>query len=310
MKEPKHLHKRHLNDLPKLMKTLFLTGLALLAFAGNSILCRLALQDNHGHAAIDASSFTAIRLLSGSLILFLILSWQQLRQGKQAIHSQDAKKSGSWYATLMLFIYALGFSFAYISLNTGTGALILFGAVQITMIGVSLMAGQRLSAAEIVGVAIAFAGFVYLMLPGASAPSLSGFILMAAAGVAWGLYTLAGKGSARPLHDTAFNFMRTTPFVAILLLLTISSSEISHEGVILAVLSGALASGLGYTLWYMALEKLSTVQAASLQLLVPLIATLGGAWLAGEAVEIRLIVASSLILGGIMVVIMGRARAS
>lgn len=294
------------------MKTVLLTGLALLAFAGNSILCRLALQDQNGQAAIDASSFTSIRLLSGSLILFIVLSLQQLKYTTKhpATESQDTKKGGSWYATFMLFIYALGFSYAYISLDTGTGALILFGAVQITMIGVSFMKGQRLSVAELAGVAIAFAGFVYLMLPGASAPSLSGFVLMAAAGIAWGLYTLAGKGSADPLKDTAFNFIRTTPLVALLLLMSISNSSLSTEGLILAMLSGSLASGLGYTLWYMALEKLSTVQAASLQLMVPLIATLGGLLFAGEAIEMRLIVASGLILGGIMVVIMGRARAS
>lgn len=284
------------------MKTALLTCLALLAFAGNSVLCRLALTTTAGEQTIDAASFTAIRLLSGIVMLMVLLG---IKGG-----DRSGKSKGSWFASFMLFIYALGFSFAYVSLDTGTGALILFGMVQVTMIGISVRRGNKLQVHEGLGVVIAFAGFTYLMLPGASAPSFSGFVLMAAAGIAWGLYTLAGTQSKHPLSDTTYNFTRCAPLVAILLALSTSTSQLSKEGILLAVLSGALASGLGYTLWYMALEKLSAIQAASLQLLVPLIATLGGVIFADEQLSLRLIAASALILGGVMVVILGRARAS
>ena len=219
--------------------------------------------------------------------------------------------NGSWYAGTMLFIYAVFFSYAYLSLETGTGALILFGTVQITMISVGLMRGNKLNPQEWIGVLIAFGGFTYLMLPSASTPSLSGFVLMLIAGIAWGLYTLAGRSSNDPLGDTSFNFLRATPWLILLCaILVIQDStlidRVTHKGLILAALSGGLASGVGYTIWYMALRGLSGVQAAVLQLLVPVIATLGGILFAGEIISLQFILSTALVLGGILTVILSR----
>ncbi len=276
------------------MKTLLLTSAALIAFAGNSILCRLAL----GEGGIDAASFTSVRLITGVLVLVLILKWGQPHQA--------APSKGSWFASLMLFIYAIGFSFAYVSLETGTGALILFAAVQITILTMGFVAGHRLYPMEWLGAIIAFTGFTYLVLPGVTAPPLSGFLLMSAAGIAWGLYTLAGKGSADPLGDTAHNFFRTMPLVALLVVFTLKDAHLTFEGMLLAMLSGGLASAIGYTIWYMALAGITTTQAATLQLLVPVIAAVGGIVFAGEVLSIRLLLSAAMILGGILLVILGR----
>ena len=276
------------------IKTVGYTCFALLAFAGNSVLCRLAL----GEDAIDAASFTLIRLLSGIIVLGIILMFTNT--------NNEPTPKGSWLASFMLFIYALTFSFAYISLDTGTGALILFGAVQITMILVSFASGHRLHYSEWAGLAIAFSGFVYLVLPGLETPSLTGFALMTIAGVAWGIYTLRGRGSENPLSDTTYNFLRTLPLVGILLILSFGDAQLSQTGIFLAVLSGAVASGLGYTVWYLALRGLSLTQAAVVQLLVPVIAALGGIVFASELISLRLVLASILVLGGILTVVMGR----
>ena len=272
-------------------KTLLLTGLALFAFAANSVLCRLAL----GEQAIDASSFTVVRLFSGVIVLLLILK----------IFSSDKKSTsyGSWSAALMLFLYAGAFSFAYITLDTGTGALILFGAVQLTMIIAALTKGDRLRMSAWAGVLIAFAGLVYLVLPGVSTPSMIGFLLMTIAGIAWGVYTLMGKRSTFPLADTALNFTRTLPFILILAIFTISYIQLSPKGVILAVMSGALASGVGYTIWYTALGGLSATQAAVVQLLVPVIAATGGVVFISEAITLRLFISAFMILGGVTLVL-------
>lgn len=277
-----------------LAKTMMLTGLALIAFAANSILCRLAL----GSAAIDAACFSAIRLLSGSLILLVILGATRKNAGKST--------QGSWSASLMLFVYAVTFSFAYVSLDTATGALILFGSVQITIILLSLISGNRLHFAEWTGVAIAFTGFVYLILPGVTAPSTIGFLLMTVAGIAWGIYTLKGRSSKNPVMDTAYNFFRTTPLVILLALTTIANTNYSSEGIVLAFLSGGIASGIGYTIWYIALGGLSATQAAVLQLSVPVIAALGGVIFVSEAITFRLMISAALVLGGILMVIVGR----
>jgi len=210
-------------------------------------------------------------------------------------------------AAIMLFVYAAAFSFAYISLDTGIGALILFGTVQITMILSSLIRGNRLHYSEWLGLLLAFTGFVYLMSPSINTPSISGAVLMTLAGVAWGLYTLAGSASRYPLNDSAYNFLRTLPFVLILTILTLQGTSLSSEGVLLAVLSGALASGLGYVIWYIAVAGLSTTQAAVVQLLVPVIAALGGVVFAQEVVDSRFVFSSALIIGGIFTVVMGRA---
>jgi len=220
--------------------------LALIAFAANSVLCRLAL----GNETIDASSFTAIRLLSGAIVLFLIIG---------ATHKNTKVSSkGSWTASFMLFLYAITFSYAYISLDTGTGALILFGSVQITMILLSLVSGTRLHLTEWIGVVVAFTGFVYLILPGVTAPSTTGLILMTTAGIAWGIYTLKGRDSKNPLMDTGYNFFRTIPLVILLTIITINNAKFSSEGILLAVVSGGITSGIGYTIWYIALGGLSS----------------------------------------------------
>jgi drug/metabolite transporter (DMT)-like permease len=222
-------------------------------------------------------------------------------------HSSGSSASkGSWSASLMLFIYAITFSFAYITLDTATGALILFGSVQITMILSALTEGQRLHASEWSGVLIAFAGFVYLVLPDITTPSIKGFVLMATAGIAWGFYTLKGKGSNSPLADTTFNFFRTLPLVALLVMITFPSMEISTQGILLAILSGAVASGIGYTIWYIALGGLTATQAAVLQLSVPVIAAAGGVVFVGESISLRLAVSAFIILSGILLVILGR----
>jgi len=277
-----------------IVKIVIFTGLALIAFAANSVLCRLAL----GERAIDASSFTIIRLLSGAVVLMVILSVNRNRQGSSA--------KGSWHAGLMLFLYAVSFSFAYITLNTGTGALILFGSVQITMIMFSLISGTKLHAVEWTGVVIAFTGFVYLVFPALATPSAAGFLLMTIAGIAWGVYTIMGRGSKDPLVDTAYNFFRTVPFVVILLIVTMKSSNYSSEGILLAVLSGGVTSGIGYTIWYTALGGLSALQAAVLQLLVPVIAAFGGVMFLSEDITLRLTIAAVLILGGVLLVVLSR----
>lgn len=277
------------------MKTFLLTVLALMAFAGNSVLCRLALREG----AIDAASFTSVRLLSGVMVLLLLFG---LTKSKAA-----AASKGSWKAAFMLFLYALTFSFAYISLDTGTGALILFASVQITMILAEFMSGKRPLWAEWVGVAMAFMGFVYLVLPSVSTPSLSGFLLMSLSGIAWGYYTLAGKGSRFPLSDTTFNFARTLPLLVLLMAFTLHDAHVSVEGVVLAIISGGLTSAVGYAIWYVALGGLSGIQASVVQLLVPVIAAVGGVVFADEALSMRLLVASAIILGGILMVILGKS---
>ena len=206
----------------------------------------------------------------------------------------------------MLFIYAVAFSFGYISLDTGTGALILFGAVQITMILASVISGNKLHISEWLGLTLAFTGFVYLIIPNLTTPSLMGFILMSISGVAWAFYTLLGRGSKNPLSDTSYNFLRTSPFILVLIIFGFSSAHFTSTGIILAVLSGAIASGIGYFIWYIALTGLSVTQGAVVQLFVPIIAAIGGVMFTSELVTLRLIESSGLVLGGILMVILGR----
>lgn len=277
-----------------LFKTIILTGLALIAFAANSVLCRIALGDE----AIDASSFTVIRLLSGAIVLLIIISATR--------KTAEVSTKGSWAASFMLFLYAVTFSYAYISLDTGTGALILFGSVQITMILLSLISGTRLHITEWTGVVIAFTGFIYLIMPGVTMPSVTGFLLMTVAGIAWGIYTLKGRGSKSPLMDTAYNFIRTIPFVAILAISTIDNINYSSDGVMLALISGGVTSGIGYTIWYIALGGLSSTQAAVVQLSVPVIAALGGVVFMSEAITFRFTLSTAMVLGGILIVVLGK----
>ena len=282
------------------IKIIASTVFALFAFAANSVFCRLALGDE----AIDATSFTSVRLFSGIIILFILMQFTSHVSIPQGSLKADA--NGSWLAAIMLFTYAVTFSFGYISLDTGTGALILFGAVQITMILFNVISGSRLHYSEWLGLTCAFIGFVYLILPSITTPSLTGFILMSVSGMAWAFYTLLGRKSKHALSDTAFNFLRTSPFILILVLLSFNNLHISSTGFLLAVLSGAIASGIGYFVWYIALSGLSVTQAAVLQLFVPIIAALGGVVFTSESITLRLIESSILVLGGILLVILGR----
>jgi drug/metabolite transporter (DMT)-like permease len=282
-------------------RTLIATGVTLIAFASNSILCRLALAGGY----IDPATFTEIRLVSGIVTLLLVVWWRQSH--KKA--GTKILETGSWFSGAALFLYAIAFSYAYVSLDAGTGALILFGAVQVTMIGWALFAGEHPRPMEWVGLIAAFLGLVYLVSPGLSAPSPVGSALMAAAGIAWGVYSLRGRGGDRPMIDTAGNFLRTLPGVAVLALLSYRHMMVSAEGIWLAVLSGAVASGLGYVIWYVALKGLSSTQAATVQLAVPVIAGLGGVVLLNEALSLRLVLAAAMILGGIAVALAAHRKA-
>ncbi|MBS0368469.1 MAG: DMT family transporter [Proteobacteria bacterium] len=272
-----------------------LTTLAMLAFAANSLLCRLALRDGH----IDAASFTALRVCSGALVLWLLL---RLRGGA------TGTTHGSWPSALALFVYAAGFSFAYLSLSAATGALLLFGAVQATMIGYGLWHREHLKRMQSIGLLLAAAGLVALVLPGLSAPPLVGSLLMTLAGVAWGVYSLRGRGGSDPAASTAGNFARAAPMALGLSLVTLSQAQTDSAGIAYALASGGLASGIGYVIWYMAMPQLRAASAASVQLSVPVIAALGGVLFLGEAITPRLVYSSIAILGGIALVISGRRR--
>ncbi|HVE56477.1 MAG TPA: DMT family transporter [Pyrinomonadaceae bacterium] len=273
------------------MKPAFYTIFALVCFAFNSILCRLALKSDE----IDAPSFTLIRLVSGALVLFMIFSF---------FGKKDAPKgAGNWLSAFFLFAYAVCFSFAYLGLTAGTGALILFGAVQLTMIIFALVKGERPRILEWLGLFFAFGGLVYLVFPGLSAPPLLNSILMALAGIAWGFYSLRGRASTNPLADTAGNFLRSVPFVVLIALPFLTQIHLSSKGILLAILSGAIASGIGYSVWYAALRFHTATRAAVLQLAVPAITAVGGVAFLSETVSMRLILASLLILGGIGLVI-------
>lgn len=289
--------------LNQTLKTTLYTLFALLAFAGNSVLCRLALAPNtEDPLLIDAHSFTIIRLLSGIITLALILVFTQ---GKNT-----NKSRGSWIGGFALFIYAAGFSYAYITLETGTGALVLFGAVQLTLIGISLFNGNRLAHIEWLGLITAFVGFVYLVLPNVTSPSITGFFIMTLAGIAWGVYTYKGMGVENPLAETSFNFFRTLPMVIILALVFVSSLSVSTQGALLAIASGVITSAIGYTIWYMALKHLHPTLASVSQLTVPVIAAFGGLIFVNEPLTLRLIISTSLILGGIALIVFYRYHVS
>ncbi|MBV1906404.1 MAG: DMT family transporter [Pseudomonadales bacterium] len=283
-------------------KTIFLTIIAMIAFAANSLLCRLALMSGE----IDPASFTVVRLVSGAFLLGAIV---YSRCPKPCFEPRRVMPA------LMLFIYAAAFSFAYLSLSAGTGALILFGSVQATMLTWAFLTGEKPNSLQVVGCMMAIGGLVYLVLPGVTAPSFTGSVLMAAAGFAWGVYTLLGKSANDPLTDTANNFIKTLPvlFIVWLLLLIgeyplLSLPLPSVGGVALAVASGALSSGLGYAIWYSVVPALSSTQAASVQLSVPVIAGVGGVLFMSEEMSMRLAIAGIFILGGIACTLMRLSR--
>ena len=275
-------------------RTLLLTTLAMLAFAGNSLLCRAALRD----AAIDPAGFTALRLVAGAVTLWLLL---RLRQNHQSFAS-----AGSWYGAIALFVYAATFSFAYVSLDAGAGALLLFGAVQLSMVAWGLLRGERLDARQLAGMLLALGGLVALLLPGSSTPSLGAALLMLVSGAAWGAYSLLGRSARDPLPAAASSFLLAAPLAILLGLVMLGQLHWSPAGVLYAVLSGALTSGLGYAIWYAVLPRLAAIQAASVQLSVPLLTALAGALLLGEALTVRLVLAGAAILGGVGLVLRAR----
>ena len=260
-------------------QTALLTLLAMLAFAANSVLCRLALGEGH----IDAASFATARVISGALILAAIVLYRE---------KGPVKRDADWRAALALFVYMAFFSFAYLSLGAGTGALILFGAVQLTMFIVALRSGEPFSPVAWVGLVLAIAGLVYLVLPGVTAPEPIGAMLMVIAGVAWGAYSLLGRKAADPTRATAWNFLLSVPLVLLTSLIFLQQFHATSFGIALAVASGAVASGIGYVIWYAALRGLAATSAATVQLSVPFIAAIGGVLLLSEDVTLRLLIAS------------------
>lgn len=275
-------------------RLLLLTSLAMIAFAGNSLLCRLALR----HTQIDPASFTAVRLIAGAATLWLVV---RMRGNAGADRSR-----GSWPSAAALFAYAAAFSFAYVSLPAAAGALMLFGAVQATMIGYGLWAGERPATMQTVGLLAACVGLALLLVPGLTAPPLEGSLLMLAAGVAWGIYSLRGRGGGDATVVTAGNFLRATPLAVCLAVAMLPWASFDAAGIWYAVSSGALASGLGYAVWYTALRGLTATTAATVQLSVPVIAAAGGIVFLDEPLTLRLVLCSVTILGGIALVIHGK----
>ncbi len=272
---------------------MILTATAMLAFAANSILCRLAL----GQGLIDAASFTAVRVISGAVVLSVILWFRQ----------KPVQTAANWRSVVALFAYMATFSFAYLTLAVGTGALMAFGAVQLTMFTVALRSGEQFSMLSWAGLALAFAGLVYLVSPGLTAPDPLGAALMVIAGIAWGFYSLMGRAAADPVEATAWNFIYSVPLVIVTSLFFIGDFQVSITGVTLAVASGAIASALGYVIWYTALRGLRATTAATVQLSAPVIAAFGGVILLSEHMTLRLVLASALTLGGVALVLGQRA---
>jgi|SoiMethySBSTD1v2_1073268.scaffolds.fasta_scaffold560378_1 drug/metabolite transporter (DMT)-like permease len=284
------------SSAPGTATTPALTVLALIAFAGNSLFCRLALAER----IIDPASYTAVRLITGAIALWIIVVLRPNRS--------FGKSGSSWISAAMLFLYAVTFSFAYISLSAGTGALILFAAVQITMIAVGLYTGERPGTFEWVGLLIAIAGLIYLVSPGVTAPSTAGSVLMATAGIAWGIYSLRGRGAGDPVRVTTDNFLRTVPLAIVIVLLSLPVLTVTPRGFLWAALSGSITSGVGYVLWYAALPRLTATRAATLQLAVPVLAAIGGITFLSEAVSLRLVISAVVILGGVGLAICQKRR--
>lgn len=276
----------------------FLTTLAMIAFAGNTVLVRIALTTT----TLDPASFTSIRLLSGALMLLCVAT---VRLG--SLNQQSDSSSGNWWSATALFSYAASFSFAYINLSTAMGALLLFGAVQVTMICYGLWNGERLGKMQVAGCLLAFAGIFFLFLPGlASSPPILSALLMLLAGFCWGVYSLLGKGSGNPLRKSAGNFIRASALTIVLSLITLNSLSLDPIGVAYAVTSGALTSGLGYVIWYRVMVDLKATHAAIVQLSVPVLAAFAGVLFLQEAITLHVTLASLAILGGIALVINGQ----
>jgi drug/metabolite transporter (DMT)-like permease len=299
------------------LRILFLTSLTMAAFASNSLLCRAALKETR----IDAASFTFVRILSGAITLWAIL---QIRRrlivdrtapplvdsssGWSLVTGHWSLQSGNWISAIALFVYAVGFSFAYINLSAGTGALLLFGAVQATMILWGYRKGERLDLIQIVGIAVALTGLVILVFPGISAPPLIGAVFMLVAGIAWGVYSLRGRNARDPIATTTDNFIRAVPFALLTSLAMFSAVRLDSLGLTYAIISGAVTSGLGYVIWYSALAELKAASAATVQLSVPVLAATGGIILLHEPISLRYVIASVAVLGGIALVVIEKQR--
>lgn len=297
------------------MKATIYTTVALIAFAANSLFCRMALADDY----IDAWSFTIVRLVSaaGCLGIIMILHASHLQRQVRKMNgtSNDTllvlSDKGSWLSSFTLVIYALCFSIAYVELDTGTGALILFSAVQLTMIGWGIYKKEQLSVLQWTAFIVAVAGFIYLMLPSAAIPSPLAAILMTISGIAWGIYSIRGKTCVSPLRATGFNFIRSLIAVPILLLVslyyldnmglaTVNLNNVTTKGILLAGASGAIASGIGYSIWYTAMPLLKNTQAAIVQLCVPILAAILGVVFLSEQPSLPFVVASTVILGAVL----------
>ncbi len=292
-----------MSSLPLLntWRTFIFTSFALIAFASNSVLNRLALGGN----TIDAGSYIAIRLVSGALTLWLINGI--FKRDFSLIRTAFIGVSfHRFLPAFYLFAYGVAFSFAYRSLSSGMGAFILFGTVQTTMLSTAILRGERPHISEWLGLVVAIGGLVYLVLPGLSAPDPVSALLMIIAGVAWAFYTLKGRGVKDPLETTALNFILSIPMIIALIVLIFRQMHFSTEGVAYAIVSGALTSGVGYAIWYAALKGLKTTQAALLQLLVPIIAAVGGIIFLSENISSRLIVAGLLIILGVVLALLGK----
>jgi len=273
------------------LRTTVLTACTLFAFAANSVLARMAL----GSGEADPAGFTLIRLVAGAITLWVII----IMRGRE----NRSRQRGSWVSAWWLFAYAIAFSFGYVYLPTGTGALILFAFVQGTMILSGLKRGERPHALQWTGLMAAMAGLVWLVAPGVAAPSLRGSLIMAVAGITWGIYSVRGRGVAEPVSVTADNFVRAVPMVTMVAAVLLPTLSLSPTGLLLAVLSGSLASGLGYVLWYAALRGLTTTRAAIVQLAVPLLAAIGGVVLLSEPFTARLVISGVAILGGVAIAV-------
>jgi drug/metabolite transporter (DMT)-like permease len=281
-------------------RVLILTSAAMLAFASNSLLCRAALK----HTSIDPASFTFVRIFSGAIALWVVMNLRRKIQRTQSVGI-----GGNWISALALLLYAAGFSFAYVAVAAGVGALLLFGAVQATMILWGFHIGERLRGIQILGLGVAITGLVVLLFPRLSAPPLFGSILMLGAGVAWGVYSLRGKRETNPVIATTGNFVRAIPFAATVSILFLLRLDLDLAGVIYAIISGAVTSGLGYVIWYSVLPSLKAASAATVQLSVPVLTAAGGILLLGEPLTLRYVLASVAVLGGIGLVVVEKNRA-
>lgn len=282
------------------VRLMSLTLITMLCFAGNSVFCRLALRQT----TIDPASFTSVRLISGALVLALIVYGRQRFWRTRVIRS--AGLGGNWISALALFVYASALSFSYADMSTGIGALLLFGAVQATMILTGLWRGERLNGQQTAGLVLALGGVVAILSPGLDAPPLVSALIMLTSGVSWGVYSLRGRGVADPTGDTAGNFLRATPMSVLLSALFLAHQHLDSQGVLYAVLSGALTSGLGYAIWYAVLPKLTRTRAAAVQLSVPVLASLAGALFVREPITLGLMLTSTAVLGGIAMVVYGK----